>query len=363
MVTKEQVMEVLSEVMDPELHRDIVELGMVRDVTIAGNIVEVTVALTVPTCPLKDKISGDTAAAIASLGEGVQAKINLTSMTDEEKDRMREVLGQKKEESKFPAASLNRVRTIIAVMSGKGGVGKSSVAAMLAVGLRRRGLRVGVLDSDITGPSIPKLFGATEAPTSSPLGIMPPQTTTGIKLMSINLMLQNPDDAVIWRGPMIGGAINQFWNDVFWGDLDTLVVDMPPGTSDAALTVMQGLPVTGIVLVTSPQDLADMVVRKAAHMAEHMNIPLIGVVENMSYVTCPKCGERFNIFGEGNSEAMAEAFGTKFLGKMGIDPEMARMGDAGEIEAYGNSDFDGVVAEVRAIVDAAGAAKFNKENE
>ena len=317
--------------------------------------VQVTIALTVATCPLQDSIASDAAEAVDALGDDLNVEIALTAMTDAEKARLRETLqsGQQQRQPNYPAADLNMVKTVIAVMSGKGGVGKSTVAAMLAVGLRRKGLRVGVLDSDITGPSIPKLFGVNEAPTTSPLGIMPPQTSSGIKIMSINLMLQNQDDAVIWRGPMIASAINQFWSDVFWGDLDALVVDMPPGTSDAALTVMQSLPVTGIVLVTSPQDLADMVVRKAANMAGHLDIPLIGVVENMSYVTCPKCGERFELFGTGNSEEMAKAFDTRFLGKLGIDPEMTKLGDSGQIETYTNDEFTYMTAVVGQVIEGA----------
>jgi Mrp family chromosome partitioning ATPase len=168
--------------------------------------------------------------------------------------------------------------------------------------------------------------------------------------MSINLMLEREEDAVIWRGPMIAGAITQFWNDVFWGDLDALVVDMPPGTSDAALTVMQTLPVTGILLVTSPQASAEMVVRKAAHMANHLQVPLLGVVENMSYAMCPKCGERFEVFGKGNTEAMAKAFNTRFLGKLGIDPRMSQLGDQGQIEVYENDDFGPLVEVIMDLV-------------
>jgi len=184
------------------------------------------------------------------------------------------------------------------------------------------------------------------------------QTPLGIKVMSINLMLENEEQAVIWRGPMITSAINQFWNDVFWGDLDALVVDMPPGTSDAAITVMQSLPVSGIVLVTSPQDLAGMVVRKAAHMAEHLNTPLIGLVENMSYVICPHCGERYTLFGKGDTKTMADQFGTPFLGEIGLDPEMTKLGDQGAIESYANSDFDETVRVVDAVIEAAPAPKF-----
>ncbi|MGC9520872.1 MAG: Mrp/NBP35 family ATP-binding protein [Anaerolineae bacterium] len=361
MVTKAEVLKALEGVIDPELRRSIVDLGMVRDIAVDGKNVNVTIALTVPNCPLREQIAADAGQAVDALEEDLNVEITLTSMTDAEREQMRSKLrGQTEQKSEALAGNLNRVRTVIAVMSGKGGVGKSTVAAMLAVGLRRKGHRVGVLDSDITGPSIPKLFGVNEPPTMSPLGIMPPQTSMGIKIMSINLMLEDEEQAVIWRGPMITSAINQFWNDVFWGDLDALVVDMPPGTSDAALTVMQSLPVTGIILVTSPQDLAGMVVRKAAHMAEHLDTPLIGVVENMSYAVCPHCGERFAIFGKGDTEAMAEAFNTRFLGEVGIDPQMAELGDRGAIETYDNEDFTTVIDVVDRVVEEAPAPEFAK---
>jgi Mrp family chromosome partitioning ATPase len=349
--------------MDPELQRSIVELGMVREIDVDGKQVIVTLALTVPNCPLRDQIARETAQAVDALENDLEVEVNLTTMNEEEKARMREMLhgGAASSTSEMPAGNLNRVKTVIAVMSGKGGVGKSTVAAMVAVGLRRRGLRVGVLDSDITGPSIPKLFGMQSPPTMSPLGIMPPQSSLGIKIMSINLMLEDEEQAVIWRGPMITSAIKQFWNDVFWGDLDALVVDMPPGTSDAALTVMQNLPVTGIILVTSPQDLAGMVVRKAAHMAEHLETPLLGVVENMSYAICPHCGEKYAIFGKGDTKSMAETFNTRFLGEIGIDPEMAKLGDQGAIETYDNDDFNDLVNVAKEVVDQAPPMKFNTQ--
>jgi len=361
-ITEMEVLDALKGVMDPELHRNIVDLGMVREVHVEGQTVKVIIALTIPNCPLQDQIARDAGQAVDALADDISVEISLTTMNEEEKARLREILqsSHRQQESNFPAANLNRVKTVIAVMSGKGGVGKSTVAAMLAVDLRRKGLRVGVLDSDITGPSIPKLFGVSDPPQSSPLGIMPPTTSSGIKIMSINLMLQREEDAVIWRGPLIAGAIQQFWNDVFWGDLDVLVVDMPPGTSDAALTVMQALPVTGIVLVTSPQDLAEMVVRKAANMAGHLNTPLVGVVENMSYVICPDCNARFELFGKGKSEEMARAFDTAFLGKIGIDSRMTQLGDAGQIEAYENEEFATLVAAVSKIVEAAPDPGFNK---
>lgn len=227
------------------------------------------------------------------------------------------------------------VKSVIAVMSGKGGVGKSTVAALLATELHRRGWQVGVLDADITGASIPKLLGVHQPPVVDNDGnIIPSMTQKGIKIISTNLMLPNEDDAVIWRGPLISKMIKQFWEDVAWGVLDALVVDLPPGTSDAALTVMQSLPITGIVLVTTPQDLAGLIVRKAAHMAEQVNIPLLGIVENMSFAICPHCGMRYELFGTGRSEALAAAFSVPLLARLGLDPALTQAGDAGRIEEY-----------------------------
>jgi Mrp family chromosome partitioning ATPase len=217
---------------------------------------------------------------------------------------------------------------------------------MLAVALRRQGNRIGVLDADITGPSIPKLFGLHEPPPMGPVGILPAQTSTGIEVMSINLLLPNEDEAVIWRGPLIGGAIRQFWGDVVWGDLDVLVVDLPPGTSDASLTVMQSIPLNGVVLVTSPQDLAGMVVRKAARMAWHLKVPIVGLVENMSYLTCPKCGEQIEIFGPSQAMGTAMQLGVPLLGRLPLDPELARRCDAGEIEAYTADVFEPLAAKI-----------------
>jgi len=348
-VSKQQVMQALENVMDPEIGRNIVDLGMVREVQTDGNDIEVTIALTVPNCPLQDRIAGDAGDAVDALAEDLNVQINLTAMTDEEKQRMTETLrGQRQQpqQEESLAARMNNVKSVVAVMSGKGGVGKSTAAAMLAAGLRRKGLRVGVLDADITGPSIPKVFGVSDAPMMGPLGIVPPVSQNGVKIMSINLMLEHEDQAVIWRGPLIAGAIKQFWNDVFWGDLDVLVVDLPPGTADASLTVMQTLPVDGVVIVTSPQELADMVVRKAARMAEHMQIPILGIIENMSYAICPHCGERYSLFGEGNAEEMAANFDTQVLGHIPLDPELSKLSDAGAIESYENGIFTEAVGKV-----------------
>ena len=244
------------------------------------------------------------------------------------------------------AEHLNDISRVLAVMSGKGGVGKSSVAAMLAVALQQEGKRVGVLDADITGPSIPRMFGLSQAPPMGPVGMLPAETKTGIKVMSINLLLPDEDEVVIWRGPLIGGAIRQFWGDVVWGDLDVLVVDLPPGTSDASLTVMQSIPLNGLVLVTSPQDLAGMVVRKAARMAWHMRVPIVGLVENMTYVVCPKCGEHIEVFGPSQAFYTANQLGVPLLGRLPLDPELARHCDTGEIENYPVEVFESIAVQI-----------------
>ena len=338
-----QILEALSHVVDPELGRSLVELGMVREVHIKGQEVQVTLALTTLACPLKDQIVGEARRALEAV-EGVQkAKVNLVEMTPEEKKR----IGIGAQEEGGMAEHLNQIRRVVVVMSGKGGVGKSLVSALLGVGLRRQGARVGLLDADITGPSIPKMFFPNGArPGQSPLGLLPAETESKIKVMSINLLLPTEDQAVIWRGPLISSAIKQFWGDVFWGDLDWLVVDLPPGTSDASLTVMQSLPLSGVVLVTSPQDLAGMVVRKAAQMAQHLGVPILGLVENMSYFVCPDTNKRYEVFGPSHAEETAARLGVPLLGRLPIDPEIARLSDAGAIEEYRSQAFDAVVEEL-----------------
>ncbi|MBC7224938.1 MAG: Mrp/NBP35 family ATP-binding protein, partial [Anaerolineae bacterium] len=334
----------LSKVVDPELRRNLVELGMVREVRIEGGKVGLTLALTTLACPLKDQIVHDAKEAVRAL-EGVQeVEVHLVEMTPEEKQRMG--LGAQ-QEKRGVAEHLNDIRRVVAVMSGKGGVGKSLVSALLGVGLRRRGERVGILDADITGPSVPKMFFPNGArPGQSPLGILPAETATGIKVMSINLLLPTEDQAVIWRGPLISGAIKQFWGDVFWGDLDWLVVDLPPGTSDASLTVMQSLPLSGVVMVTSPQDLAGMVVRKAAQMAQHLGVPILGLVENLSYYVCPDTGKRREVFGPSHAEETAKRLGVPLLGRLPIDPTIAQLCDVGAVEDYRSEAFDAIVEEL-----------------
>lgn len=230
--------------------------------------------------------------------------------------------------------SFNDIKKVIAVVSGKGGVGKSMVTSLMAVNMQRRGFRTSILDADITGPSIPKAFGITEKASANELGIFPLLTSTGIGTMSVNNLLENDTDPVVWRGPVIAGTVKQFWTDVLWGDVDYLFVDMPPGTGDVPLTVFQSLPVDGIIVVTSPQELVSMIVGKAVKMAEMMNIPVLGLVENMSYFTCPDCGKEIPVFGPSKVEEVAAEYGLDVLGRLPINPKLAAACDKGMIELY-----------------------------
>ncbi|MCS7259846.1 MAG: Mrp/NBP35 family ATP-binding protein [Anaerolineae bacterium] len=251
------------------------------------------------------------------------------------------------------AADVNRIDHVVAVLSGKGGVGKSIVSSLLAVSLRRKGYRVGILDADITGPSIPKMFLPSGIQLGNdPLGIPPAVSRTGIKLMSINLLLRSESDAVVWRGPLIGRAIQQFWTDVVWGELDYLIVDLPPGTSDASLTVMQFLPLSGVLLVTSPQGLAGMVVHKAAQMAEMLHVPLLGLIENMSYFVCPDSGKSYEIFGPSHAAELAQALGIPFLARLPIQPELTVLSDTGRIEDYLAKEFAPIVEQIEKAAQA-----------
>jgi len=342
MITDKQVLDALRGVMHPEIKRNLVELKMIRDVSVEDESVTLTLALPFAKVPIKDDLVRMVKGAVARLDATLQVEVNLTEMDQKE----RAAFMTASEGGPKPAQSANKIANVVAVLSGKGGVGKSSVAALLAVTLHRRGERVGVLDADITGPSIPKMFGLHQPPPMSPAGILPAETPGGIKVMSINLLLPSEDEAVIWRGPLISSAIKQFWNEVFWGDLDYLIVDLPPGTSDASLTVMQSIPLSGVVLVTSPQDLAGMVVRKAARMAQHMGAPILGIVENMSYLTCPNCGEKIEVFGPSQAFRTTLDMGVSLLGQLPLDPELARRCDAGEIEEYEAELFEPITGQV-----------------
>ena len=232
----------------------------------------------------------------------------------------------------------SNVKKVIAVVSGKGGVGKSTVTSMLAVAMSRKGKRVGVLDADITGPSAPTAFGVTECQGATDEGLYPALSRGGIQVMSINLLLDDPNSPVVWRGPVIAGAVKQFWTDVIWEDVDYMFVDMPPGTGDVPLTVFQSLPIDGIVIVTSPQDLVSMIVTKAVKMANMMHIPVLGFVENYSYLECPDCGKKIKVFGESKLDAIAEELGVPVLARLPIDPKVAEAYDNGMMETV-NTDL------------------------
>lgn len=313
MITEEQIRESLNEVLVPGVMRSVESLNLVREVTVADQRVRITLAS-------------------AALGSGAQDWLKTKT-----KEALEKLPGMNEVEVGFTEAKpaeLNKIGHIIAVMSGKGGVGKSLVASLTAIALKRQGYEVGILDADITGSSIPKMFGITDRPTGSDSGILPVPSRSGIAVMSINLLLPSEDDAVIWRGPLIGRAITQFWEEVLWGKLDYLIVDLPPGTADAPLTVMQSFPISGVIIVFTPQDLTTMIVRKAVNMAQKMDKTVLGVVENMAYLYVPEIDKRIELFGKSRGEEMAQASKAPLLGQLPIDPELAKLCDEGNIERY-----------------------------
>lgn len=389
MITTNDVLTSLRPVIDPELGRSVVDLNMIRNVEIEENNVRLTLALTTLACPLSDTLAEQVHGAIARLpgvqhigidiaemdrgevlqmfanlkigdptcnsgatpvptngngngavahnGNGHSAPIPLSFSLDPNQATLSQSLAQ----------SLSPIEHVVGVTSGKGGVGKSLVTGLLAVSLRRQGYRVGVFDADITGASIPQLFGMNHARMkSSPEGVIPAETETGIKIVSANFMLKNPGDPVAWRGSRIAQLINDLWRDVVWGRLDYLLFDFPPGTSDAQLTVMMDLPVQGLVMVTTPQELASLIVGKAVKMSQEMGTPLLGVVENMSYFTCPETGTRHEIFGPSHAPEVAEKAGVPLLARLPIQPDLAQACDAGRIEDYVMDEIDPMAAAV-----------------
>lgn len=235
---------------------------------------------------------------------------------------------------------LSNIKRVIGVVSGKGGVGKSLTTALLAVTAQRNGLRTAVMDADITGPSIPKMFGISEKASGTEMGILPVISKTGVEIMSMNVLLDNDCDPVIWRGPVIAGTVLQFWTDVIWNDVDFMFVDMPPGTGDVPLSIYQSLPLDGIIIVSTPQELVSMIVQKAAHMAEKMNIPILGIVENMSYAVCPDCGSKIELFGKSRAEELAQQFGIANVARVPFDPELTNCADRGLIELFEGEYLD-----------------------
>lgn len=328
MATEQEVLSLLRKVYDPELNRNLVDLGMVDQIKIQPDgLVQFTIKLTTLACPMKNRMADEARRLILTLPGVKQVEIEYAAMSKEEI----RVISSQTEKPLPPIKQFNQIECVLAVMSGKGGVGKSSVTAMTAAELVRRGYKVGILDADVTGPSIPKLFGLPPGGLrGGELGMLPAVTMNGIRVVSTNLLLPSEDMPTIWRGPRIAAMINQFWNDTIWGRLDYLLVDLPPGTSDAALTVMQKLPLQGIVLVTSPQELSAVVVSKAVHMAEKMGFPILALVENLSYFRCPDNGKKYAIFGKSHVDEIANSSEIKTLIRLPVDPGIAEMCDAGQ---------------------------------
>jgi len=330
MPTQEEILAALQAVKDPEIGRNIVELKMVRDLNIRPDgEVSFTLALTIAGCPLRNQMAENARQVLMALPGVKSVSVTFGAMSEEER---RAVFGDGRQA--LPKLNqFNLVKHTVAIMSGKGGVGKSSLTAMLAVVLARQGQKVGILDADITGPSIPKMFGLPPGGLrASEQGMLPAASKLGIRIVSANLLLNEEDTAILWRGPMISGAIRQFWSDALWGKLDTLLVDLPPGTSDASMTVATALPINGVIMVTSPQGLAAMVVRKAVNMLQQVNVPVLGVVENMSYYRCPDSGKRHEIFGPSHAEEVAVQANAPVWAHLPIDPLIAAQCDAGQVE-------------------------------
>ena len=313
-VTQEQVLEVLRTVQDPDLHRDIVALGFVKDVQIKGEEVDFTIQLTTPACPVRDQMKEEAEQKVRALPGVSAARANMTADV-----RARGGFGRQ---------AIPGIRNIIAVGAGKGGVGKSTTSVNLAVALRQKGARVGLIDADVYGPNIPQMLGITAQPEGNEEKKIIPVEAHGLKVISMGMMVP-PDQPIIWRGPMLHSAIQQFMGGVVWGELDYLVVDLPPGTGDITLSMAQSVPVAGAVVVTTPQGVSVSDVRKAVMMFKQLNIPVLGAVENMSYFACPHCNERTDIFGHGGGATMAQELGIPFLGEVPIDTRVRTGGDEG----------------------------------
>jgi Mrp family chromosome partitioning ATPase len=325
-----QVREALNTVPVPGVTRSLVQMNLVRDIEVEDSKAKVTLASTAIPSQYHSWLRDKAASAVRELPGVTEAAIDLVEVKPKE---------------------LNQIERMIAVMSGKGGVGKSLVASLFATALARQGSDVGILDADITGPSIPKMFGLNARPSGSETGILPILSRSGIEIMSMNLLLPSEDEAVIWRGPLMSKAITQFWEEVLWGKLDYLVIDLPPGTGDAPLTVMQTIPLSGVVAVFTPQDLTEMIVMKAVRMAQKMNVHVLGVVENMSYLLLPETGKKLEIFGRSKGKDMAKASGAPLLGSLPIDPELARLCDEGEIEKYSSDAMSEISANLVKVLD------------
>jgi ATP-binding protein involved in chromosome partitioning len=338
-VSRDQVLDALRTVQDPDLHKDIVTLGFVKDVRIEGGSVDFTIELTTPACPVRDEMKAEAERKVAALSGVGAARATMTANV-----RARGGFGRQE---------VPGIRNIVAVGAGKGGVGKSTMAVNLAVALQKKGARVGLMDADVYGPNTPQMLGIKDPPQVGGDKRMVPPEAFGIKLISMG-MLVPADQPIIWRGPMLHGAVQQFMRDVDWGELDYLVVDLPPGTGDVALSMAQSVPVAGALVVTTPQGVSVSDVRKAVAMFRQLNIPILGVVENMSYFLCGHCGERTDIFGHGGGSRMAEDMGIPFLGEVPIDTRVREGGDEGRpiVAAVPDAPASLAIAEVAGRVAA-----------
>lgn len=341
---KDDIFQSLRTIQDPELERDIVDLGFITQVTVKANKAIIHFRPDTLACPFLDELIAKIKEAAAQVNGINEVEVQLDPVVqDEAPDRGDLPFGG--------IEKLNHAKKVIAVMSGKGGVGKSLVAGLLAIYLRKAGYRVGILDADITGPSIPKMFFETRPEVAyTPRAILPATTKSGIKVMSINLLLPREEDAVIWRGPLVGRAIKQFWTDTLWGNLDFFIVDLPPGTSDAPLTVMQSLPMSGVLLVTSPQDLAGMVVRKAANMAQQVGIPILGLIENMSFFKAPDTNKAYEVFGPSHAEKTAQDLHVPVIARLPIDASITTLCDQGRVEECRMTEFEAISEWIETIV-------------
>ena len=321
MPTEEQIRKSLEEVLVPGAMRSLMGLNLVRQIVVSDQKINITLASTALDTEAQDWVKQRVKAVVEKLADINDVDVEFVEAKPIE---------------------LSQIKHILAVMSGKGGVGKSLVSGLVAVALKRQNYEVGILDADITGSSIPRMFGITTRPAGSETGILPVISRSGIELMSMNLLLPQEDSAVIWRGPLMSKAITQFWEEVLWGKLDYLVVDLPPGTADAPLTVLQTLPVSGVVIVFTPQDLTTMIVKKAVNMAQKMEKHILGVVENMSYLYVPEIDRKIELFGRSKGEEMAQAAQAPLLGQLPIDPELAKLCDDGDIERYDSEFVNGL---------------------
>jgi ATP-binding protein involved in chromosome partitioning len=338
-LSQESVLEVLRTVQDPDLHKDIVTLGFVKDVKIAGGEVDFTIELTTPACPVRDQMKAEAEEKVKALPGVIAARAKMTADV--------------KARGGFGRQQVPGIRNIVAVGAGKGGVGKSTTAVNLAVALARKGARVGLMDADVYGPNIPQMLGVTGPAEASEDRKIVPAEAYGVRIISMG-MLVPPDKPIIWRGPMLHGAVQQFMREVAWGELDYLVVDLPPGTGDVALSMAQSVPMAGAVVVTTPQGVSVSDVRKAVGMFRQLNIPLLGVIENMSTFVCGHCGERTDIFGTGGGKAMAEELQIPFLGEVPIDTRVRSGGDEGRpiVDAFPDAPAARAFAEVAGKVAA-----------